>query len=67
MQLTKWMVRQQFVAGCELYQVYRIVFADPYHDSIQTHGGLWKHKKEAEQLCGRLNRIERGFRDEVTP
>lgn len=62
MRMTKWMVREHTVAGQKFYQVYRIV-----EGNVQTYGGPRKYRTDAEDLCGRINRVARGFRDEVLP
>ena len=53
--LSRWKVRTTEVAGTEFFEVYRTTDAVKEKDRVQTVGGLWTTKQEAEQLAQRLN------------
>lgn len=53
--LSPWKVRTTEVAGTEFFEVYRTTDAVKEKDRVQTRGGYWTTKEEAEQLAQRLN------------
>ena len=66
MLLTKWMVREKCVAGRTFYECYRKSDMNGRQIEDHTYGGYWETRKEAEDLCGRLNARDKGFGIKVT-
>lgn len=53
--LSKWKVREVFVAGTTFYQVYRTTDAARERDRAETRGGYWGTEREALVLADCLN------------
>ncbi len=53
--ISLWKVKEVDVAGSTFYEVYRTTDAAREKDRIETTGGYWTTKQEAEELAKRLN------------
>lgn len=53
--LSKWQVREVFVAGTTFYQVYRTTDAVKLDERTEARGGFWSTEREAWKLADCLN------------
>lgn len=53
--LSKWKVREVFVAGTTFYQVYRTTDAVKSDERTEARGGFWSTEREAWKLADCLN------------
>ena len=56
--LTKWKVREVYVAGTTFYQIYRTTDAVKSDERTEAKGGFWSTEREAWILADKLNREE---------
>ena len=56
--LSKWQVRTVEVAGATFFEVYRNTDAAKKSNRIETRGGYWTTKAEAQALADRYNKEE---------
>lgn len=53
--ISLWKTRAVDIAGSTFYEVYRTTDAAREKDRVETAGGYWTTKQEAEELAKRLN------------
>lgn len=57
--LSNWKIRTVEVAGTTFYQVYRNTDAAKKSERIETYGGYWDTKNDAQKLADKLNEVKK--------